>query len=200
MVLRLLFPPTISAMGRVALLVLALVVLVIGCGDDGEVESTPRPPNDFEELAAIFDPMVDEMGLRVTRASLVDLDTYDESDTGNHLALYVEPTGAYSVTDYVEGVSELTNLLTPMIFERWTAIDSYDVCQEPPPDDDNQTAPPPVTQVHATRAQADTMDFPVTLEDLRALYETRPPGIERVYVDENLAETHEWKEAAPTRS
>jgi hypothetical protein len=187
-------------MRRVALLVLALVALVIGCGDDGDGESTPRPPSDFEELAAIFDPMVEPMGLQVTRASLVDLDSYDESDTGNHLALYVEPTGEYSRADYVEGVSELTNLLTPMIFERWTAIDSYDVCQEPAPGDDNQAAPPPVTQVHATRAQADALEFPVTLEDLRALYEARPRGVERVYVDDDLAETPEWKEAAPPRS
>jgi hypothetical protein len=179
------------------LVVAALGALVVGCGDDGEPESTPRPPNDVDELAAIFDPMVEPLGLKVTRGSLVDLNSYDESDTGNHLALYVEPTGEYSEAEYVDGITELTNMLTPMVFERWTAIDSYDICQEPPPDEDDQAAPPPVTQFHATRVQADAIDFPVTLEELRALYAERPPAIERLYVDQELTKSPEWRAAAP---
>ncbi|MGH9027177.1 MAG: hypothetical protein ACRDWD_13835, partial [Acidimicrobiia bacterium] len=184
---------------RVALILVAsaLGALVVACGDDSEPESMPRPPNDFEELAAIFDPMVEPMGLEVTRGSLVDIDSYDESDTGNHLALYVEPTGEYSQADYVNGITQLTNLLTPMIFDRYSALDSYDICQEPPPDEDDQAAPPPVTQFHATRAQADVIDFPVTLEELRALYDETPRAIERLYVDPSLEKTRGWKAAAP---
>lgn len=179
------------------LVVVALGVLVVGCGDDGAPESTPRPPNDVDELAAIFDPMLEPLGLEVTRGSLVDLATYEESDTGNHLALYVEPTGKYSNADYVDGITELTNMLTPLVFERWTAIKSYDICQEPRPAKDSERIPPPVTQFHATRAQADAIDFPVTLEDLRALAVEEPPALERLYVDAEIAQTPEWKAAEP---
>jgi hypothetical protein len=179
------------------LVAVALGALVVGCGDDGEPESTPRPPNDVDELAAILDPMLEPLGLELTRGSLVDLETYDESDTGNHLALYVEPTSKYSNADYVNGVTELTNLLTPLVFERWTALESYDICQEPRPAEARAQIPPPVTQFAATRAQADAIDFPVTLEELRALAVERPPALDRLYVDAEIAQTAEWKEAAP---
>jgi hypothetical protein len=186
------------------MLVLAVAVagFAVGCGDDGnEVEPTERPENDLEALAEIFDPVVEPMGLVVTRGSLVDLEgTYDEADDGNHLALYVEPTRDYTTEDYVDGIAELTNLLTPMIFENYTEIDSYDICQEPAPEDDDQAAPPPITQVFVTRTQADAIDFPVSLTDLRTLYEERPPGIETLYADDEIERTAEWKAAAPPGS
>ena len=192
-------------MRSVALVLLAAACasFVVACGDDsGEAEPTPRPENDFEALAEIFDPIVEPMGLKLTRGSLVDLEgTYDEADDGNHLALYVEPTGDdYTTADYVDGIAELTNELTPMIFEQYTAIDSYDVCQEPPPDEDTQEAPPPVTQVFITRTQSDAIDFPVTLEQMRAFVAETPPGIDTLNVDAEIADSSEWKAATPPKS
>lgn len=195
-------------MRRPVLLVVAaaLVWVPVACGDDGgngegaqgQVESTPRPPARFEGLAAIFDPVVEPYGLRITRGSLVDRAIYEESPTGNHLALYVEPDGEYSTADYVDGITELTNLLTPYIFERFTEIDSYDICQEPLPGVDDREVPPPVSQVLITRDEAGEIDFPVDLATLRELYED--DRIELLHVNRTIERTSAWKDAAPEAS
>jgi hypothetical protein len=187
----------------VVLVVTSFATAVVACGDDSdEVEPTPRPENDFEALAEIFDPIVEPMGLELTRGSLVDLEgTYEESDTGNHMALYVEPINDdYTTEDYVNAISELTNELTSMIFEQYTAIDSYDICQEPPPDENDDEAPPPVTQVFITRDQSDAIEYPLTLEQMRALAAETPPGIDTIHVDPEIAKSREWKAAVPSSS
>jgi hypothetical protein len=158
--------------------VAALIPLgLAGCGDDSSDTAAPPPtgapdatiateefpPNDFEELAAVFDPMLEPMGLVLTRGALIDRTDggYERSDTGTHLALYVEPIdeASYTLDDYVIGVYDVTALVTPYVFERWTEIESYDICQEPPNAEDPSAEPFPVSQVEIDRASSDAFDW-----------------------------------------
>jgi hypothetical protein len=162
--------------------VLVLVLVLAGCGDDegeaGSAESdSPHPPNTVEELAEVFDPQLEPLGLRLTRGALIDRSDggYIPSDEGEHLALYVEPiddTG-YTTADYVEGIGTVTALVTPQVFERWSAVESYDICQEPPADVDDRDAPAPYTQIEMDRAQAESVDWETaTTETVMGLSQT----------------------------
>jgi hypothetical protein len=163
---------------RVAVALAAVVTLAtMACGDDASdttspppteatndtVETEDFPPNDFAALAAILDPMLEPMGLVLTRGALIDRTDggYERSDTGTHLALYVEPIdeASYTLDDYVAGVYDVTALVTPYVFERWTEIDSYDICQEPPNAEDPSAEPFPVSQVEMDRASSDAFDW-----------------------------------------
>lgn len=151
---------------RVHVLVAVVVAAIAaaGCGGDGGAERRAEdrgyPPNDFEALAELFDPQLAPMGLRLARGALIDeADGYVESDTGTHLALYAEPVGEYTTADYLEGLNDLTALLTPQVFERWPELVSYDICQEPPQDQDPRPEPRAYTQVQFNRHQAQTVDW-----------------------------------------
>lgn len=121
------------------------------------------PPNDFGQLAAIFDPLVEPLGLRLTRGALIDRTggNYAPSDTGTHLALYVEPIddSSYGDEEYIEGIFDVTAAVTSVVFERWSAVETYDICQEPHQADDDRVEPYPVTQVELDRAAALSYDF-----------------------------------------
>lgn len=152
---------------RLALLVVLLMILA-SCGDDGAGDAdtgtaSSRPPNSVEELAEIFDPQLEPMGLHITRGGLYDRSDggYVLSDDGGHLALYVEPLddADYDTADYVEGLGTVTALVTPEVFERWSGVDSYDICQEPPADIDDTDAPAPYTQIELDRATAESVDW-----------------------------------------
>jgi hypothetical protein len=167
--------PTMGAtMGRscsVALLVVALAA--VACGSSGGESTRPRldlPPNDRDALAELFDPQLRPLGLRLTRGALVDTDPgYRRSDTGRHLAVYVEPTGEYGPAQYAEGVPASARVFLPEVFERWSDLETFDVCQEPLPGDDDRKEPPPVTQLYLTRTEARSVDWgTVTLADLVA--------------------------------
>jgi hypothetical protein len=170
-----------------SLLVAALVVWPLACADDADdsggsatgeeaapdetASGDPRlppfdplqelPPNDVGALRRLYDPMFESMGLRLTRAALVDTTDgqYEQSNDGTHLALYVEPTGAYSNEQYVEGLWTVSAVVTPDVFARWSGLESYDICQEPPPDVDDRPEPFPATQINITREDAATIDW-----------------------------------------
>jgi len=162
---------------KVLLLGAGLLVLIAACGSSGKdlaevseelAEATatptataePYPPNDSAALAEIIDPIVEPYGLRFTYGSLNDTsDGYEPSDTGNHLALYVEPTGEYSDEDYINGLFTISAAVTPYVFETWEGLTSYDICQEPRPADDDSPTPPPATQVNIERAAAESYDW-----------------------------------------
>jgi hypothetical protein len=134
------------------------------------------PPNDVAALKAIFDPLVEPLGLRLTRGAVVDrTDGYEFSDTGSHLALYVEPVdeAGYGIDDYVENIYTLTEVVTPAVFDAFSGIETYDICQEPHQADDDRYEPFPVTQVEITRQNAEdygweTGDLPSFLAFLAA--------------------------------
>jgi hypothetical protein len=117
------------------------------------VTSLGFPPNDVAALKGVFDPMLESFGLRLTRGALVDRsDGYEFSDTGTHLALYVEPIDddEYTIDRYVENIYDLTAAITPAVFA-YGDVETYDICQEPHQEDDDGFEPFPVTQVELTR-------------------------------------------------
>ncbi len=120
------------------------------------------PPNDVGTLRRLYDPALAALGLRLTRGALIDTsgDSYMPSDSGTHLALYVEPLDdTYTPADYVEGLWTVSALVTPDVFARWSGVASYDICQEPPPSVDDDKDPLPYTQINLTRAESAAFDW-----------------------------------------
>jgi hypothetical protein len=128
----------------------------VGAAGDGRDGALPPPGR--KELVKLFRDRLEPLGVRITRAALVDADNVRSAD-GTHLALYVEPTGAYSDTDYLDGVSEVSRIFLPSVFRRWPGLQSFDVCQEPKPADDAGAEPPPETQVFVLRRGIDRVDW-----------------------------------------
>jgi hypothetical protein len=108
------------------------------------------PPSSREELAKIFDPQLEKLGLRTTRAGLQDLQTYEFTETGTHLAVYVEPIETEGIEDafYVDRVASSAKVFLPRVFRRWPGLESFDVCIEPV--EIPTPTPPPVTQIFVT--------------------------------------------------
>lgn len=138
---------------------LALVALV-ACGttasrDDGA--SAPGfPPSSSAALIRHLQPLLQQYGLVMTRASLIDLeDDYRPSPTGRHLALYATPAGEYGPERYVENTAPVTAALVD-VFHRWPELESFDICQ----DAISESNPPPaVTRVNVPREDALSIDW-----------------------------------------
>lgn len=170
-----------AAPGVAVALAVALAAGPSACGDDpGTRASSPEggpaatatglppidpaqtlPPNDLASLRRLYDPVLEPMGLTLTRGMLVDRSNggYEPSDTGTHLALYVEPTRTFSTAEFVERLWTLSALVTPDAFARWSGLASYDICQEPNPGEDDRPEPFPITQLDVTREAAATIDW-----------------------------------------
>ena len=121
----------------------------------------PYPPNDVTELARIFDPQLEPLGLRLVRGRLIDRSEggYEPSDTGTHLALYAEPFGTVSTDRYISNIVPLTKIFVPEVFDRWERLASFDICQEPLPVVNDDPEPPPVSQVTVFRGPATNLDW-----------------------------------------
>lgn len=152
------------------------------------------PPHTADELIDILGPIVEPLGFRVTRASLVDLTSYRASPTGSHLAVYVAPFEQLSAADHAEAVVALAAAYLPLVFDRWEGLGSFDICQEPHTWDLPGT-PPAVTLLDLTRATSEDIDWDtVDLGDL----------IARALVDQHLtlrasdevADSEPWRSAA----
>jgi hypothetical protein len=164
----------------VAALAAAGVLVLSSCGSDsssGEaspVSTEPAaeglppfddaqqlPPNDLGALRRLYDPVLEPLGVRLTRGALIDTsdNRYVPSNDGRHLALYVEPIGEYSKDDYVNGFWNISALVTPDVFARWPQLASYDICQEPLPAVDDKPEPFPLTQINLTREAAEQIDW-----------------------------------------
>jgi hypothetical protein len=160
---------------------------IAACGDDDGAEGAPQmpdpasvttdpspgslPPQDAIDLEEIYGDALAELDLRLTpRGGLIDRSDggYVSSPTGRHLALYVEPIGdERTPEEYVDGIRTVAVVFSD-VFERWPALETYDVCQEPPdPDGEQGEEPPPVTQIELTRAESEAIDWDsVTVVDL----------------------------------
>jgi hypothetical protein len=113
------------------------------------------PPPDRDDLARIFDPMLEDLGLRTTRARLQNLDTYETDPKGRHLAIYVEPIdNDYTDAEYIENFTETAKVFLPLVYKRWKGLRSFDVCQEPRRSEDEREEPPARTQLLVTRKGA----------------------------------------------
>ena len=145
-----------------------LVLALVACSGSSDSGSTPAPvtgaapglpPATFADLAPLFESQVRPLGLRLTRAALVNAGTRRPSPTGTHLALYVEPTSQWSDSRQVEAIVPLTRTLGPGLFARWPGLDSFDVCQEPSPGADDRPEPSPVVTVDMTREGSDAIEW-----------------------------------------
>jgi hypothetical protein len=114
------------------------------------------PPAGRDQLARLFDPQLKPLGLRTTRAALQDPGSYARSATGTHLAVYVEPIteGEVDRAIYVRNIMKVARIFLPFVYQRWSDLESFDVCQEPEPQLDPRPAPVPVTQLIADRKGA----------------------------------------------
>ncbi|HEX6311128.1 MAG TPA: hypothetical protein VF152_05845 [Acidimicrobiia bacterium] len=194
---------------RVLVVALLALGLLAACSDDsgsgpegsGSERAERLPPNDFDQLAEMFDPELAPLGLRLTRGALVDTDGgYEVSDTGRHLAVYVEPVGDYTPADYVDGIVTTAQVFLPDVFERWDRLETFDVCQEPLPSDDDREEPPPVTQLYVARADAAAVEWETTtLPELVAATTPSSPSF-RLYVAPAIASDPAYLEAAGAAS
>ena len=166
---------------RLAAVMAAGLLVLSACGSNGDtsgaVNGTARPqaadglpafdaeqrlpPNDVGSLRALYDPVLEPLGVRLTRGALIDTsnDQYVPSNDGRHLALYVEPIADYSTDQYVTGFWTISALITPDVFARWPDLESYDICQEPLPAVNDEPEPFPITQINVTRAAAAAIDW-----------------------------------------
>ncbi|MEL7209795.1 MAG: hypothetical protein AAGK32_16430, partial [Actinomycetota bacterium] len=76
--------PRLTSSRAAFVVIVAGLLALAGCGydDDGDQAvggagsptsvTSPYPPTSFDELAAIFDPQLEPLGLRLTRGLLVD--------------------------------------------------------------------------------------------------------------------------------
>jgi len=137
-----------------ALVALSALVATVVPTNRASAAGTDLPPSTLDALQRRFDPQVEALGLRVTRAMLQNLQTYEQDPEGTHLALYVEPIKpGYTNAQYLKNFTKLTHLLVPAVFERWKGLESFDICQEPV--DDPRAVPPPVTQIFVERDSLD---------------------------------------------
>jgi hypothetical protein len=142
--------------------------LAAGCSDGGSVEPAPPttlaaaaglPPPTIDALRPLIEPLVTPLGLRLTRASLVERATGRPGPEARHLALYVEPTTDWTTQRFVDTIVPLAAAVTPFVFQRWPGLDTYDICQEPPPGVDDRPEPAVVTQFETDRAYATATDW-----------------------------------------
>jgi hypothetical protein len=146
-------------------------------------DPTDFPPEDAHDLESIYGAQLAAIGLKLTdRGGLIDRTGggYGQSTTGTHLALYVQPTGERNLAQYLDGIRSVAAIFVDA-FERWPALESFDVCQEPVPNPASPAKgePLPVTQIELSRAQADAIDFSTaTVADLVRLSRQDPPGIQ----------------------
>jgi hypothetical protein len=176
------------ALACITLLTLMATIVPVTPGAAGTAERR-LPPSGRDDLAEIFDPLLAPMGLVTTRAALQRTDTYERDPEGRHLAVYVEPTGAYTDAQFIEGFMDVTRVYLPKVFKRWKGLRSFDVCQEPVPGVDDRLAPPPVTQILVNRRTSRGIDWAeATLADMIALAKAheQDTGAFNLFIDERL--------------
>lgn len=191
---------------RFALVLSALAMVLGGCAGATDAESpttapTPAadpgdllPPHTRDALAELFTPIVEPLGFRVTRASLVDLTTYRASPEGRHLAVYVTPMEEFTAAEHAEAFIPLATAFLPHVFERWPGLESFDICQEPrfPP---AYVTPPAITVLDLDRATAETIAWEaVDLSGLIALARVEPRLT--VTASTEIAASEPWSDAA----
>jgi hypothetical protein len=193
-----------------ATLAVAVALTPAGAGAGAETQDRNRrlPPSSRTALVKLLGPRVEPLGLHVTRAALVDAENR-RSPTGTHLAVYVEPDGPYTPTEYLAGTITVSRVFLPFVFDRWPGLRSFDVCQEPVTSvDDRSEPPPPETQVFVRRRGAGGVDWEhadlaaLLAESDRAASEagdSRPVAL-TLFVAEDLQRAPEYEEAVARAS
>jgi hypothetical protein len=151
------------------------------------------PPGALEDLAAIVDPLVAPLGYKLGRGVLIDRNTYRETPTGNHLALYLEPLEEKTPNEYAAEFLPIATLFVPAVFAAWPGLVSFDVCQEPF-DWQGTTAPPGLTVFDIDRETAAGIDWATI--DLAGLLDlaTTEAGLS-IHATQTIEATAEWRAA-----
>lgn len=160
--------------------VVASVIVACAAGGTASAQAGGRspdlPPPSRAALARIFDPQLEKLGLRTTRARLQNLTSYRRDSEGKHLAFYVEPIESMTDAEYVANITKVAKIFLPRVFKEWTDLESFDVCQEPVPGVDDRESPPPVTQLLVSRKGLTRVRWTkVSLQDLLEAGQV-PPG------------------------
>jgi hypothetical protein len=80
--------------------------------------------------------------------------------------------------EYLDGIRTVTAIFAGDIFDRWSGLVSFDVCQEPTAAVDDRPEPLPVTQIEMTRDEAAAFDYAtVTVVDLVRASLAEPAGL-----------------------
>ena len=190
-----------AATAVIAALIIALgaIALVVPSSPAGAA-GPDLPPSNRAALAKMFRDDLKPLGLRVSRGLLQNLETYKEDPNGTHLALYLTPTSSkYATADYVHNFARITRVFVPMVFDRWTGLESFDICQEPV--NDPRDEPPPVTQIYVNRSALDRVGSwkRATLPDLLAASpeDRRQRGADYyVYFDNDVLQDPTFQKAA----
>jgi hypothetical protein len=196
----------LTRLGTLAVAALAVLPITTACGSDpnpaaqdgngpASAEGRPLPPDDPAAIMADYDPQLEPMGWRLTRANLIDRSAggYEIGPNGTHLALYVEPIGEPTPEEYAADLVPLTALFAEEIFVRWPALESFDMCQEPIVGVDDRPEPRPVTQVELTREQTEAIDWQTA--DLETLIAARLNDEARVVMSGPIQQTAAATEA-----
>jgi hypothetical protein len=188
-------------LGAVAagLLISALAAACSSGSGGGSSESADAlPPNDKAAIERVFRARLERLGVRLTRGAVIDRKTGKPSDRGRHLAVYVEPTGAFTSDDYARATVPTLRVFIPTAFERWGGLKSFDVCQEPLPAADTRPEPPPETKVDLTKQASakvrwdDDLDLGRLLTDAKRL----GPRALSVYAKPDVRNTGFYQDAA----
>jgi len=144
---------------RLAAAVVLVALIASACSSRAGTTTQPAllPPHERDDLAALFDPLVEPLGYQVTRASLIDRSTYQVDAEGGHLALYVAPLTDISADQFAAAFPSLVAVFLPFVFDRWPELRSFDVCQEP--FNSTEETPPSLTIIDLTREAAATVEW-----------------------------------------
>jgi hypothetical protein len=154
------------------------------------------PPPELAALAALFDPLVEPLGYRVGRATLIDRATYRATPDGRHLALYLTPLTAKTPDEYATDFLAIARTFVPVIFDQFPGLESFDVCQEPY-DWEGATAPPGLTVFDIDRESVGAIDWQTV--DLAGLLfaEGQLEGLE-IFAQQEIRSAPVWQAAAGT--
>lgn len=125
----------------------------------------PLPPHEKEDLVEALGAIALPLGYEISRAALIDRDTYEVTPEGGHLAIYLAPVSDLSVDEFAADLPAIASAFIPLVFDRWPELESFDVCQEP--FGSEQETPPSLTIVDLTREAAQELDW--ALVDLPTL-------------------------------
>jgi hypothetical protein len=166
-----------TAVRRITLAMLAIVVASCSAADTGSTgtsappdtttstvasstsqpEAPQLPPYERDDIAALFDPIVEPLGYRVTRASLFDRAELTVSPEGNHLAIYVAPLEDFDIERIASDFAPLVSLFLPVVFDTYPGLEWFDICQEP--FGATEAIPPSQTRIEVSRAAIEALDW-----------------------------------------